>query len=140
MHHAMGCITDGVVAREIRQSCRSVENREGIDPGDVLNKPMLSDSLGFTEHQFADFERDRVANGFVGVEFVRDPAVPQFFQVKCSSPAQWQAYVKHRGARDQNSRNGGGAALTPELLRQAEEMARRTTVDDTQSVQQDGKV
>src|SRR4051812_11415353 len=73
---AMGRITlsDGVVAREIRRSCRSVEQSDGN--ASRVAPPIISDALGFTEHQFDVFEADRVASGFKGIEFIRDPAVP----------------------------------------------------------------
>lgn len=77
-----------------------------------LDKPIISDALGFSEQQFQDFETDRVKNGHTGIEFVRDKDVPQFFQVKCSSREAWSAYVKHRGMFDKNSRNGGAFTIS----------------------------
>ena len=89
-----------------------------------LNKPIVSDALGFIESQFDEMEADRVKNGHVGVEFVRDKDVPQFYQVKCSSQDAWSRYVKHRGMFDRNSRNGGSASIGKAELEQAERLAR----------------
>lgn len=83
----------------------------GQEPCRELDKPIVSDALGFSEQQFNDFEADRVKNGHVGIEFVRDKDVPQFFQVKCSSREAWAKYVKHRGMYDRNSRNGGSFTI-----------------------------
>lgn len=93
----------------------------GLEPTNALNKPIISDALGFTEHQFQDFETDRVKNGHTGVEFIRDKDVPQFFQVKCSSPEAWSRYLKHRGMADRNSKNGSGARITQAELDKAEQ-------------------
>ncbi len=124
---ALGIITlpDGGRARQVHaeHSSRSRENKEGL--ASSVNRPIVSDALGFPEQVLADFEADRQAHGFSGVEFVRDPDVPQFIRPKCSSPEQWQRYIKHRGARDQNSLNGSGAGLTREQLRRAEELVLR---------------
>ncbi len=105
----LGCITlpCGASARRVRTV--TLQQAERIEE---LEKPVLSDALGFCEAQFNDFELDRVKNGFRGVEFVRDPKVPQFFQVKITSKAEWARYVKHRGFGDRNSRNGSGASVS----------------------------
>lgn len=90
-----------------------------------VDKPWVSDTLGFGEHQFADFEADRVRHGFTGVEFIRDPVVPQFFRVRISGHAERERYIKHRGTAyegglyDKNGINGGGATITQEQLDEA---------------------
>jgi hypothetical protein len=89
-----------------------------------LNKPIVSDSMGFIEEQFEDFEKDRVAHGFVGVEFKRDPDVPQFYQVHISSEAEKARYLKHRGMTDRNGLNGGRGAVGEEAMRKAEAWAK----------------
>jgi hypothetical protein len=126
----MGCIKleDGVYARR----CRSLEPAMGRTKNgtESLNKPMVSDSLGFTESQLADFEEHRKKGGFTGIEFKRDPDVPQFFQVHCSGPEEFRRYREERNRlsggmfQDHNSRNGGGQALSERDLRAAEQMIR----------------
>lgn len=122
---AAGFITlpDGVVARR----ARSLEPRlEASSKGTPeLNKPMVSDALGFIAEQLPDFEADRKRHGFSAIEFVRDPTCPTFVQVKCSSPAEFQRYREHRNEmskspsnkfkgefNDKNRRNGGGQPLS----------------------------
>lgn len=126
---AMGCITleDGVVARR----CRSLEpSFPKGEPVKELNKPMVSDALGFCEGQLADFEEHRRRGGFTGIEFKRDPDVPQFFQVHCSGPEEYRRYREERNRlsggmfEDHNSRNGGGQALSERDLRAAEQRVR----------------
>ncbi len=119
---AAGFVTlaDGVQARR----CRTAETIIAVDKQEArkeLEKPILSDSLGFCANQLADFEADRVKHGFTGVEFVREPGLPEFIQVKISSAAEWARYVKHRGMCDRNSRNGGGVAFTPEQMEDAKQ-------------------
>lgn len=93
-------------------------------------REIVSDSLGFCENQFRDFEEDRVKNGFVGVRFERDPAVPQFFRVHCSSRATWDRYVTHRGMFDRNKHSG--ATISAEELDRAKAQAVRS-VDQRQA-------
>ncbi len=122
---AAGYITlpDGTPARR----CLHLETeRDGRPPrkeSPYLEKPIVSDALGFCEEQLADFEEDRRANGFRGVEFVRDPLVPQFFQVKCKSRAEHDRYVKHRGMV--NRSYNGGVQLSQEDLDRARILVER---------------
>lgn len=113
---------DGIVLRKVR------DRRPKADPVAVERtarngRPIVSDNLGFGAHQFAEFEQDRKSHGFTGVEFVRDKDVPEFYQVKVSSRAEWDRYVEHRGMVDRN--RGAGAALSADGLREAENMVRR---------------
>lgn len=117
---ACGYITlpDGVVARR----CRRLEQQQ--ETGDVekiipLEKPILSDSLGFCETQLAEFEADRVANGFTGIEFVPEPGLPFFYQVKCSGKEEWKRYLRHRNMRDNSKKLGSAATLTPKDIEEA---------------------
>lgn len=117
---------DGVAYKRVHARPPSLPTAAPLD----LNKPIISDALGFPEAQLADFEADRVANGFSGIEFIRDPGVPQFFQVKITSMYEWAKYIKHRGLRDKNSRNGGGACPSvEEFKRLQEEMLEKYPVD-----------
>lgn len=93
-------------------------------PPPATDRPIVSDALGFTRDQLADFEADRQAHGFSGVEFKPDPDVPQFYQVHVSSQKEWKRYIKHRGMIDRNSRNGGGRPLSADQMSQAEQRAR----------------
>lgn len=90
----------------------------------ATDPPIVSDSLGFGQHQLADFERDRVAHGFTGVEFVRDPQVPEFFQARIGSVKELEAYRTHRGLTDRNSRNGSTATVSPKQMAEAEKWAK----------------
>lgn len=120
---ALGVITlpDGVQARRVRDG----EPRKSSEPSLGIDKPIVSDTLGFAQHQLEHFEADRKAHGFTGVEFVRDPHVPEFFQVKFSSVREWRRYIHHRGMCDKNSRNGGGVVLTQGDLDRARELINR---------------
>lgn len=121
MQQQGGYITldDGVAARRVhdehRIRRRAKEKRYGT-------RDIVSDSLGFAQHQFEDFEKDRVAHGFTGVEFVRDPQVPEFYQVKCSSRDAFNRYVKHRGMVQKSGI--GGVILSEDELRRAEQFAK----------------
>ncbi len=86
---------------------------------------ILSDTLGFGQHQLAEFEADRKLNGFSGVEFVRDRDVPEFYQAKISSVKEWRRYVKHRGMYDKNSGNGSGVVISEDQMQAAKELVSR---------------
>lgn len=109
-------LEDGTVVKRVRMPLV----RPAVPlPHDIeLRKPIISDALGFTAAQLPEFEADRKANGFSGIEFVKDPTCEQFYQVKINSLAEWSRYYKHRGMRDKNSRNGGNAAPSQEELDQ----------------------
>ena len=115
-----GCQAKRCLHLELERDGRRVASRP-IETG--TPRTIVSDSLGFGEHQLADFEQDRQQSGFLGVEFVRDPQVPQFFQVKCSSRAEYERYVKHRGMV--NKTGIGGVRLTQEDLDRAADLATR---------------
>lgn len=122
---AAGCITlaDGVVAREIRRSSRRVEHK---GKASIVSPPIVSDALGVTCHQIAEFEADRVAHGFSGLEFRQDPMTPGFYQAHFSSWAEKDRYMKHRdNSLVDRSKKGSSVTMTPDLLRRAEELARR---------------
>lgn len=119
---AGGYITyEGVPARR----CHGLEAERDGGPGRAPREKMTgtmplapSDAMGFGEHQWAEFEADRVQNGFTGVEFTRDPLEPTFFQVRCSSVRERDRYIGHRGMANRNSI--GGVRLTEEELASAE--------------------
>lgn len=84
---------------------------------------IISDNLGFAQHQLDDFETDRKANGFSGIEFERDPMEPTFIRVKARSRAEMDRYTKHRGKINVSGK--AGHILSPEQLRRAEERVKR---------------
>lgn len=116
---SLGYITlqDGIQARRSRAAEIGIEVQS--QDRKELEKPIVSDSLGFGAQQLAEFEADRVRHGFTGIEFTNDPLVPEFIQVRCNSKVEWQRYLKHRGMSDFNSRNGSGATLTQEQMDEA---------------------
>lgn len=94
-------------------------------PSGKTTKEIISDTLGFGQHQLQEMEADRKANGFKGVEFTRDPHVPEFFQVRCDSPKTWHRYLRHRGFTDKNSKNGGAHCITEQEMEQARKLVDR---------------
>ena len=102
---AAGFITleDGTRARRVFDAMQTERKREKLAPGAIP----VSDALGFTEHQLIEFEADRLQHGFRGVEFVRDPSCPVFYQVKFGSHAEREAYIAHRGMVDKGRSKGG---------------------------------
>ena len=115
-------LPDGVSARRVShleksQGCKKVKNEfaEG--------KEIVSDSLGFTEAQLCDFENDRVAHGFTGIEFRRDPTENTFIQVCCKSRNEFNRYMAHRGFVNKSS--FGGVRLSQEDLDKAKELVER---------------
>ena len=84
---------------------------------------IFSDALGFPQQSFSEFEEDRQRNGFSGVEFTRDPQVPEFYQVKCATRAEFNRYMKHRGYVQKSGI--GGVRLTQDDLDRAKEMVER---------------
>lgn len=101
-------LTDGSIGRRVKAPKAEVVQE--------LEKPIISDALGFIAEQLPDFELDRSKNGFSDVSFVPDPKVPGFMQVRCGSVKSWRRYMKHRGYADRNSSNGGGATVTAKQL------------------------
>lgn len=113
---------DGVPAKR----CWHLEEHEtkrAAQPPKQLGQPIVSDTLGFGQCCLADMEKDRQDHCFSGVEFIRDPDVPEFYRVKCSSRREYDRYVKHRGYV--NATGVGGLRLTQEELDRAAELATR---------------
>ena len=118
-------LEDGVEARRCAYLEPKEDRQKPHDKDDTRNTPVVSDALGFGQHQLADFERDRVANGFVGVEFRRDPSVPEFIQVHAQDRRQLDRYTKHRGMVNQSGRLGGKVMLSEEELEMARQLVSR---------------
>jgi len=117
-------LSDGVTAKR----CVHMEGRSKPRPArDGSTAPFRmkpSDALGFGQHQLADFEEDRARNNFTGVEFVRDPQVPEFIQVQCDSRQTYNRYAKHRGYVNKNDL--GGVILSEKELEGARIMVERS--------------
>lgn len=118
-------LEDGVMARRVSEgSCRisssASEKRKSANPPKVI-----SDALGFTHHQLTEMREHLARAPVPGIEFHPDPHVPQFYQVHCSSEKAKREYMAKRGFNDRNSRNGGGAEISPELLAGAVDMVMR---------------
>ena len=112
-------LKDGVKARRVNQFMPTITT---IEKGNANIKPPPSDALGFTVHQIAEFEEDRVRNGFHGVEFKQDPLCPEFVQVHFASHKARDEYIQHRGMEDKTRTKG--ASLTPGMLEEAVNMAK----------------
>jgi len=80
--------------------------------------------MGFGEHQFAEMEEHRKRNNFTDIEFRRDPET-HFYSVVCGSERSKAEYMKSREFTDQNSRNGGGQAISAKDIRDACEILGR---------------
>lgn len=113
-------VEPGVMARRVG---RPTERRVTAQVAE--RKKIVSDAMGFGQHQLAEMEADRAKNGFTDVEFVPDPEIPQFFQVHCGSEKAKRRYMEHRQFTDRNSRNGGGQPLSQKDLEDAKELLLR---------------
>ena len=124
---AAGYITlpDGRRAREVRDGWRKLRAKGGSDERVQQPGSVVSDSLGFAQHQYEEFEADRKLHGFSGVEYKRDPNVPEFYQVHAKRGSEWDKYLKHRGFIDRN-KSDRGVSLAPGELEKAMELARRS--------------
>jgi hypothetical protein len=123
----LGCVElpDGVIAKRVRTSEKNLGKSPG--PGFVNGPPIISDSMGFGECQFHEFQEHLDAAKkndprVGGVEFKKDPIVPEYYQVHCDSPGSWKAYMRSRGFHDHNSRNGSGAMISAEQLEDAKRL------------------
>ena len=112
-------IEPGVWARRINRPTMKAS------VGEKGQAVIISDALGFGQQQFDEMEAHRKREGHVGVEFVRDPETPQFFQVHCSSEKAKQEYMKSRNFHDRNSRNGGGFILSEKDFADAKDLLTR---------------
>ena len=117
-------LPDGVSARrclhlEIERDGKP--ERQKMAP--ACDREIVSDTLGFGQHQLDDFERDRQQHGFTGVEFIPDRDVPEFRRVKCSSQKEFERYLSHRGYVNQTGL--GGVRLTQEDLDRAADLVTR---------------
>jgi hypothetical protein len=119
-----GCITlkDGRRAIEIRGPLKA--SKKEVEAS-WKSREIVSDSLGFPQHQFEEFEADRKLSGFSGIEYRRDPDVPEFYQVHAKSGSEWEKYLRHRGFVDRN-KSDRGVKLAPGELEKAIALAKRS--------------
>ena len=107
-----------------RELKRVVEGPAPVSERAPVDRPFTSDTLGFGQSQLAEMEAHRDLSGMRDdVEFVPDPDVPEFRQVRCRNREAFIRYAGKRGYVDKTSI--GGVRLTPEELSRAEELARR---------------
>ena len=112
---------DGTILRRVRGDIVAVRSAER-----QRERPeIVSDALGFGQHQLKEMKEHLELNKVRGVEFVRDPSVPEFFQVKCSSERAKARYMKARGYHDLNSKNGSGAMLSEKDFEDAKDLVLR---------------
>lgn len=121
IQHSYGWIEleDGARAKRVRDAD---EPRKIVGEKKFGARALVSDTLGFTAHQLAEFEEDRVKHGFTDVEFKPDPLVPEFYQVHCATALSRDRYAKHRGF--DNKTGIGGVRLSQAELEAAEAWAR----------------
>lgn len=112
-------LPDGVKARRVNDFHNF---KPSVEYQNANRTPPPSDSLGFTSHQLAEFEEDRVRNGHTGIEFKPDPMCPDFYQVHFASHQARDDYVAHRGMVDMNKTAGSG--LSKKALLDAAEMVK----------------
>jgi hypothetical protein len=113
-------LADGSWAKRVQE-----EMPESQPAAELASHPILSDTLGFPDHQFGQMRQHLEQSGVRGIEFVRDKHYGKFIQVKCDSEQAKLAYAKSRQFADRNSTNGSGAMLSPELLEKTKELVSR---------------
>lgn len=122
-------LSDGVRARRAwdRESPlkRSVGPSGEMRRADTIDKPLVSDALGFPVQALDDFEEDRKRHGFDTVEFRPDPRVPEFYQAHFRSRREWARYVKHRGYADRNGRRTSKVFLSSDDFKRARKLLAR---------------
>lgn len=119
---AMGYFTlpCGTIVRRVRdfktETTKAPEKRPEI----------VSDALGFPQQQLETMREQLKQSGCRGIEFTRDPAVPEFIQVRAGSQAEYNRYAKARGYRDMNGINGASRGITQKELDDAKNLLLRT--------------
>lgn len=87
--------------------------------------PAVSDALGFPEQCLADRQAQLEQLRCSGIEFRRDPQVPEFIQVHGTSRKALDNYAKMRGLTNRTGRLGGGVKLSQEDLDRAAALVSR---------------
>jgi len=114
---------DGTILRRVRGDSVPVRSAERQRE----KTEIVSDALGFGQHQLKEMKEHLELNKVRGVEFVQDPSVPEFYQVKCSSERAKARYMKARGYHDLNSKNGSGAMLSEKDFEDAKDLVLRNS-------------
>lgn len=109
-------LPDGTFAKRVHTQ---VPREKPVNPINNGIKPIVSDSMGFTQSQLGEMESLRTANGHHGIEFKQDPDCDTFMQVHCSDQKAKDRWMKQLGMADYNSKNGSSAMLTGEQLESA---------------------
>jgi len=118
-------LPDGIEARRCLH-LEKHERRRSTAPETAIPAPAISDSLGFPEQCLADRQAQLQQLGCTGIEFKRDPRVPEFFQVHGASRAALDRYTKKRGMVNRTGSLGGGVILSQDDLDRAAELVNRT--------------
>lgn len=105
--HGFITLPDGVEARRVYPEAEP----ERAGAASTVEKPIVSDALGFPIQCLEEYETDRKAHG-LKAEYVQDPSCEWFVQVKFDNERDKQRYMKHHGYHDYNSKNGSRAMLT----------------------------
>ena len=111
-------LDDGVLAKRCVYLEHHAIDPPASAPAVPIKAEIVSDALGVTGHQVAEFREDAARNG-MRVDFTPDPLQPHFFQARFNTWEEKSRYTRHRQMSDRNSRNGGGQSLSPELLARA---------------------
>jgi hypothetical protein len=117
-------LADGTEARR----CAHLERRESRRGGPQVGgtpPPAVSDGVGFPEQCLEKYQADLDSSRLTGIEFKRDPACPEFYQVHGSSRAALDRYIRHRGLVNRTGSLGGGLKLSQEDMDRAAELVSR---------------
>lgn len=120
-------LKDGVLAKR----CLHLEQYDKQQAKAVhcgINKHDVTFSLGFSKKQLPEMQEAVRRDGLTGVEFYPDPQNPNMVGIRCSSDAEKERYIKHRGKwmegglTNRTSSLGGG--MGKECLEMAEKLVR----------------
>jgi hypothetical protein len=121
---SLGYITlpDGVQAKR----CLWLEDQDQASKSQAvhtgINRFDLTFSLVFSKKQLPEMRQAAKDAGFSGVEFYPDPQNPNMVGIRCSSEAERERYIKHRGCF--NKTGSLGSTLGKEDIAMAEKLVR----------------
>jgi hypothetical protein len=87
--------------------------------------PAVSDTMGFPEQCLADRRAQLEQLQCPGIEFKRDPKVPEFYQVHGSSRKALEDYARRRNLVNRTGSLGGGVILSQDDLDRASALVSR---------------
>jgi hypothetical protein len=105
--------------------CRKISNS---DPsGAMAPPPPVFSEIGlcFPQHELEKKREHVERHGFTGVEFRRDPRVPESFNVHFSGPEERKRYEKSLGVENFSGFNGGRAGISGPMLDQASDRIKK---------------